>query len=96
MGRKRKSPEKPKKGLGRRARKQQPPETPHYLKEVKGSYGIPGKGTMRLGTIKCKPHANITEFPFSLSLFYEYSCFFWCQESVLIRSGYVPENIGSV
>jgi len=36
MGRKRKSPEKSKKGLGRRARKQQPPEIPDYLKEAKG------------------------------------------------------------
>jgi len=39
MGRKRKSPEKPKKGLGRRARKQQPPEIPAYL-EAKGSLGL--------------------------------------------------------
>ena len=37
MGRKRKSPEKPKKGLGRRARKQQPPVIPDFLNESKGS-----------------------------------------------------------
>jgi len=35
MGRKRKSPEKQKKALGRKARKQQPPEIPAYF-EAKG------------------------------------------------------------
>jgi len=40
MGRKRKSPEKSQKRLGRKARKQQPPEIPEYLKEAKGSYGV--------------------------------------------------------
>jgi len=38
MGRKRKSPEKSKKGLGRKVKKQQPPEIPDYLKKAKGSY----------------------------------------------------------
>ena len=37
MGRKRKSPEKPRKGLGRKAKKQQPPEIPALLKDAKGS-----------------------------------------------------------
>jgi len=36
MGRKRKSPEELKKGSGRKARKQQPPKIPDYLKESKG------------------------------------------------------------
>jgi len=37
MGRKRKSPEKPKKGSGRKLKKQQAPEIPDYLKVAKGS-----------------------------------------------------------
>jgi len=37
MGRKRISPEKSKKGLGRRSKKQQAPEIPDYLKVSKGS-----------------------------------------------------------
>jgi len=45
MGRKRKSPEKPKKGLGRRAKKQQPPVIPDYLKEAKGSLVVLCKAT---------------------------------------------------
>jgi hypothetical protein len=36
MGRKRNVSEKPKRGLGKKARKQPPPQIPAYLKEVKG------------------------------------------------------------
>jgi len=53
MGRKRKSPEKAgksKKGLGRRARKQQPPEIPDSL-VAKGSWEIPVKSTCVCNTI---------------------------------------------